>query len=277
MKPAVLAGLSAEGHLQRSENGKTRETYFTRRHRQLYAHGTRAPLLGYVAHRHARSAGPARVHARRLGIIASSTRVERIEAAGRRTSYRSRCSSTTGAEASETYGHLYREHTAGMGEPEEVARPSDEAPVARGGADDNIQVLVRVRPPNAREMEQVRPSLARHIADGPTLGERSNEPLGEAKQQPTMERMGGRRGGGSRVDVVRAFAGSIPASGEDDGSHRRDRNTRARGEARASGGRPVVSCGPVFLFFFAGGVPVFPVRLASSVPGVHAADDAPSP
>jgi|AntAceMinimDraft_5_1070358.scaffolds.fasta_scaffold113091_1 hypothetical protein len=28
-------------------------------------------------------------------------------------------------------------------------------PVARGGADDNIQVLVRVRPPNARELEQV--------------------------------------------------------------------------------------------------------------------------
>lgn len=32
--------------------------------------------------------------------------------------------------------------------------------VARGGADDNIQVLVRVRPPNARELGQAR-SLAR--------------------------------------------------------------------------------------------------------------------
>lgn len=31
------------------------------------------------------------------------------------------------------------------------------APLApRGGADDNIQVLVRVRPPNARELDQVR-------------------------------------------------------------------------------------------------------------------------
>jgi hypothetical protein len=29
-------------------------------------------------------------------------------------------------------------------------------PAARGGADDKIQVLVRVRPPNARELEQVR-------------------------------------------------------------------------------------------------------------------------
>jgi hypothetical protein len=29
-------------------------------------------------------------------------------------------------------------------------------PAPRGGADDNIQVLVRVRPPNARELEQVR-------------------------------------------------------------------------------------------------------------------------
>lgn len=33
----------------------------------------------------------------------------------------------------------------------------EETPFApRGGADDNIQVLVRVRPPNARELEQVR-------------------------------------------------------------------------------------------------------------------------
>jgi hypothetical protein len=33
----------------------------------------------------------------------------------------------------------------------------EDAPLApRGGADDNIQVLVRVRPPNARELEQVR-------------------------------------------------------------------------------------------------------------------------
>lgn len=29
-------------------------------------------------------------------------------------------------------------------------------PAPRGGAEDNIQVLVRVRPPNARELEQVR-------------------------------------------------------------------------------------------------------------------------
>ena len=29
--------------------------------------------------------------------------------------------------------------------------------VARGGADDNIQVLVRVRPPNARELGQAFP------------------------------------------------------------------------------------------------------------------------
>ena len=33
----------------------------------------------------------------------------------------------------------------------------ERAPLApRGGAEDNIQVLVRVRPPNARELEQVR-------------------------------------------------------------------------------------------------------------------------
>ena len=33
---------------------------------------------------------------------------------------------------------------------------SSGAAAGRGGAEDNIQVLVRVRPPNAREMEQVR-------------------------------------------------------------------------------------------------------------------------
>ena len=32
-------------------------------------------------------------------------------------------------------------------------------PAPRGGADDNIQVLVRVRPPNARELEQVRVAM----------------------------------------------------------------------------------------------------------------------
>lgn len=42
-----------------------------------------------------------------------------------------------------------------MADVEDVPVLEEAIPVARGGADDNIQVLVRVRPPNTRELEQV--------------------------------------------------------------------------------------------------------------------------
>ena len=43
-----------------------------------------------------------------------------------------------------------------MADVEDVPAFVEAMPAVRGGADDNIQVLVRVRPPNARELEQAR-------------------------------------------------------------------------------------------------------------------------
>ena len=50
--------------------------------------------------------------------------------------------------------------------------------VARGGADDNIQVLVRVRPPNARELGSRRVPSPDSASERPFLFPRPRHPAG---------------------------------------------------------------------------------------------------
>ena len=58
-----------------------------------------------------------------------------------------------GVSASDTSRRAEKTHA--MAELEDASLECS-PPVPRGGAEYNIQVLVRVRPPNARELEQVR-------------------------------------------------------------------------------------------------------------------------